>query len=168
MHRGNKKLVKGIPRKSPDTLSGRHPITTTYYTDFSAKPQQISTKNYDYELQAEVVVVSSEFSGNQDMLLDRFNGSFMLIAENYKAVRLKGKIGDITDYQAGKDSVGRQHRDRKYASYLVVVTDSHGEIIDHKIPEKWLFENLKKLPDDSCFYKTGTRTDPSRPKPFGC
>ena len=157
-------------RAYPETRSGKHPMTTTYHTDFSAKIRQTSTKNYDHELQAEVFVVGAEFGGDQYMLLDRFKSTFMLTAENHKSIRVKGKTVDITDYQVGKDSFGWQHRGRKYSSYLVVITDSRGEIIGHKTPKKWLFENfenLKKLPVDSYFDNTCTRVDPSRPKPFG-
>ena len=33
----------------------------------------------------------------------------------------------------------------KYASYLVVVTDKRGLVIDYKTSKDWLFENLASL-----------------------
>ncbi len=71
------------------------------------------------------------------------------------------------EFLIGHDTVGREARGCKYSSYLVVVTDSRGDIIAHKTPKKWLFENyenLKEIPVGRYIDKTCTRVRPTRPK----
>jgi len=55
---------------------------------------------------------------------------------------------------------------KRPVSYLVVVTDERGEIIQHATPNKWIFEhleNLRKMPVGRFMDKTCTRVHPERP-----
>jgi hypothetical protein len=120
-------------------------------------------------LQVEVFAIGAEVGGDKYILLDRQKHRFTPAKENQRSGKFSGETVVLTDYQVGNDTWGRQHRGQKYASYLVVVTDSRGKIIAHETPKKWLFENLKNLreiPVGRYFDKTCTRVGPTRPKRF--
>jgi len=155
-------------RVYPESL-GNQPRPTSYNYVFSAKIKQTSTKSYDQELQIEIFAIGAEFGGNSYILLDRQKHSFTPTKENQRSARFEGKTVVLTDYLIGNDTIGRQHRGRKYASYLVVVTDSRGKIIAHETSKKWLFENLENLrqvPAGKYIDKTCTRIGPTRPRRF--
>ncbi len=155
-------------RVYPEDL-GLQPLPTSSYYVFSTKIKQTSTKNYDQELQVELFAIGAEFGGDRYILLDRQKHLFTPTKKNQRSGRFEGKTVELTDYLIGNDTIGRQHRGRKYSSYLVVVTDARGEIIAHETPKKWLFdnlENLREVPVGKCIDKTCTRVGPTRPKRF--
>jgi hypothetical protein len=159
---------KSLQRVYPESL-GSQPRPTSYNYVFSAKIKQISTKNYDQELQVEVFAIGAEVDGDKYILLDRQKHRFTPTRENQRSGKFSGESVVLTDYQVGNDTWGRQHRGQKYASYLVVITDSRGEIIAQETPKKWLFEhleNLREIPVGRYFDKTCTRVGPTRPKRF--
>ena len=147
----------------PFTLSQEIP-RTSYFT-FKTTIKKISTKPYDQGLAAEYFAIGQEFSGATHLLLEHRTESFVLSKKNGNKFELSGKPVEIMDY-ASKNG---QRRGDKYEGYLVVVTDSRGEIIAHKASSEKFFENLENLRrvpvgryfDDEC-----NRVPPSRPKPF--
>ena len=159
---------KSRQRVYPESLSNQ-PRPTSYNYVFSAKIKQISTKRYDQELQVEVFVIGAEIGGNKYILLDRHKHRFTPTKENQRFGQFEGENVVLTDYLIGTNQIGRQHRGRKYSSFLVVVTDSRGKIIAHETPKKWLFENLENLrgvPVGRYFDKTCTRVGPTPPRRF--
>ena len=162
-------------RDFPSAVNGKY--DTTYllpkmlYYDFSVDIRQTSAGVYNHELRAELFVVGSDLNeSGKYILLDRQEGSFTLTKEGQRSFTLKGKKSvELSMFQMGSIQSGRQFRGRKYASYLVVVTDSRGEIIAHGAPKKWMFESLEKLRKLSVgnyFDNTCTRTGAPRPKPY--
>jgi len=149
-----------------ETLFSTDPPPSSAHYVFSAKIKQTSTKSYDQELQVEVFAIGAEVDGDKYILLDRLKSSFTPTKENQRSGRFEGKTVELIDYLIGGDTVGWLHRGRKYASYLVVVTDSRGKIIAHETPKKWLFENLENLrqvPVGTYFDETCTRVSPPPP-----
>ena len=155
-------------RTYPDTLSTD--IPRSFYYDFSATIKQTSPGSYDHELQVEVFTIGAEVGrGDRHILLDRHESPFLLTKENRRTVRVGGETVELIDYFAGNARIGKRHRGRKYASYLVVVTDERGKIIAYETPKKWLFENLENLreiPVGRYFDDTCTRVGPTRPKSY--
>jgi len=148
---------------------GNRPIPTQYNYVFSTTIKQTSTKDYDQELTVELFTIGAEVGGDNYILLDHQKGRFIPARENQRSYRLEGESVKVTDYLVGTAVIGYQHRGEKYASYLVVVTDSRGKIVGHETPKKWLFENLenlRKVPVGKCIDETCTRVGPSRPKRF--
>jgi len=155
-------------RVYPESLGTRRPTMLRYV--FSAKIKQMSTKSYDHELQAEIFVIGAEIGGDNYILLDRQQHAFTLNKENQRFGRLSsGKTVEVIDYLLGNNTIGLRHRGMKYASYLVVITDSRGKIIAHETPKKWLFknlENLREVPVGKCIDKTCNRIAPTPPKRY--
>jgi len=149
-------------RYTPDLFENELP--SSFYTSFSASVKQTSSGSYDHELVVEFFAIGTEIHGNNYILLDRQEHRFVLTDKNKRSTKFKGRTIQLTDYQ-----IKQFRRGRKYASFLVVVTDARGKIIAHETPKKWLFENLenlKQVPLGKCFDKTCTRIGPTRPKPF--
>ncbi|MEN8256024.1 MAG: hypothetical protein ABFR33_11210, partial [Verrucomicrobiota bacterium] len=130
---------------------------------FTAKLKQVSAGTYNHELQVEFFVFGEEVDGNNYILFDRQEGSFTPAKENERSFRLSGNKVEVSAY----DNYYGQMRGTKYGGYLVVVTDSHGKIIDHGTSHKWLPDilgQLRALPLGKHFDKTGTRVMPPRPR----
>jgi hypothetical protein len=149
----------------PDVVpewAGRDPRPKAMRYTFSTTVKQVSTGSYNHELQAEFFAIGAEIHGDRFILLDRKKTSFTPCAENNRSVRFSGETVELPDF-----IIGSQHRGQKYSSFLVVVTDARGEIIAHKTPKKWLFENLenlKKVPVGKYIDETCTRVHPTRPQ----
>ena len=128
---------------------------------FGAKLKQTSTGEYNHELTVEFFAIGAENFGDRFVLLDRRESRFTPTVENKRSHEFYGKTVRLTSYAFYGDFKGM-----KYASYLVVVTDSRGKIIAHQTPKKWLFENLenlRNLPVGCYMDETCIRTYPSRP-----
>jgi hypothetical protein len=150
----------------PDSRLNQPVPESTDYT-FSAKVKQVSTKPYNFELQVELFVIGAEVNGDKYILLDHQKGSFIPTEENKRSFKISGKPVELTEFIIGHEAVGMESRGQKYSSYLVVVTDSRGEIIAHESPKKWLFENygnLKNIPVGAYIDKTCKRVRPTRPR----
>jgi hypothetical protein len=153
----------------PDPLPGwasKYPRPTALNYIFSATIEQGSTGSYDQELHAEFFAIGAEDNGNHYILLDRQKCTFTPTRENNRSVRLSGDPVELQKFIVGAEGTGWDKRGEKYSSFLVVVRDSRGEIIAHKTPKKWLFENLEnleKLSRGNYFDKTCSRVRPTRP-----
>ncbi len=154
----------------PDVVpewTGRFPRPKAIRYTFSTTVKQASTGSYNHELQVEFFAIGAEIYGDRYILLDRQKTRFTPGAEKNRSVRFSGGTVELPDFMIGTNGDGWQHRGKKYASFLVVVTDERGKIIAHETPKKWLFdnlENLKKVPVGKYFDKTCTRVHPTRPK----
>ena len=58
-------------------------------------------------------------------------------------------------------------RGKKYAGYLITVSDKRGKVIQYRASKPWLWENienLKDMPVGRYMDKTCTRVHPTSPK----
>jgi hypothetical protein len=128
---------------------------------FTANLEQTSVRSYGSELQVEFFAIGEEIDGDNYILLDRQQSSFIPDKANERSHRFSGKAVRMMDY-----TFGRQRRGEKYGGYLITVTDERGRIIDYGSSHKWLYENLEKLkeiPVGRHFNKAGNRVHPPRP-----
>ena len=148
----------------PDTVSLAAPPRSSYFT-FKVTVKKKSTRPYDQPLTAEYFAIGQEFSGATHRLLEYRKEAFVLDKENRNQVTFSGNPVEIVDYSCANG----QRRGEKFEGYLVVVTDSRGEIIAHKASSELFFqnlENLRKVPVGKYFDDNGNRVAPSRPKPY--
>ncbi|QBG46746.1 hypothetical protein EGM51_04800 [Verrucomicrobia bacterium S94] len=139
------------------------PPRSLYYT-FSTQIRQLSPNPYNHELTAEIFVMAAEVDGDKNILIDYRKEPFRLTDENGRVVNIPGvQEVMLTSYLAP----GGMWRGEKFAGYLIVVTDTRGEIIAHTETREWWFEkleNLRKVPVGKTFDKEGNRCWPTRPK----
>lgn len=139
------------------------PPRSLYYT-FSTQIKQLSPNPYNHELTAEVFVMAVEVDGDQNILVDYRKEPFRLTEENGRVVDIAGaKDYMITSYLAPSG----MWRGEKFAGYLIVITDTRGEIIAHSTNREWWFEkleNLRQVPVGKTFDDEGNRCWPTRPK----
>jgi len=129
---------------------------------FGTKLKQTSSGLYSHELQIEFFAVGAELGGNNYILLDRQESTFIPTKENNQSHRFKGKSVELMDFV-----LDSQRRGKKYSGFLITITDERGKIIDYRASNEWLFENLdnlKKLPVGRYMDKTCTRVHPTSPK----
>jgi hypothetical protein len=130
--------------------------------DFRATIGQRSTRIYPHDLAAEYFAVGREIDGGNYILLDYQTKSFQLLEGSRSVVELTGKTVELTDYY-----MQGFHRGERYKGYLIVVTDSRGEIISHKTSSENFFknlENLRRVPVGKYFDDDCNRTQPTRLK----
>ena len=131
---------------------------------FTAKIKQVSVGSYPHELHIEFFAIGEEIDGNNYILLDHQENTFVPIEKKRNEYHtFSGRRVRLYDYEFFED--GR--RGQQYGGYLVLVTDSRGKIIEHKSSYNWLFEKreeLEKLGLMNHFDKTCTRVHPPRPK----
>ena len=129
---------------------------------FSVKLKQDTSAVYNHELTVEFFAIGAEIDGDNFILLDRQESSFIPSEENKRSHAFSGDTITLTDF----DHINGLRRGQRYSSYLIVVTDSRGEIIQYETPKKWLFEhleNLKKVPVGKHIDETCTRVLPISP-----
>lgn len=153
------------PRVYPPILywDDGEPPRSLYYT-FSTQIKQTSANPYDHQLTAEIFVMAVEADGGKNILLDRRTESFHLTVENKRVVNIQGAEDlMLTNYIAP----GGKRRGEKYAGYMIVVTDSRGEVVAHKATREWWYEkidNIRNVPVSKTFDEEGKRCWPTRPK----
>jgi len=128
---------------------------------FTAKLEQTSAGLYNHELKVEFFAIGEEVEGDNYILLDRQKSRFTPTKENGRSHAFHGNAVRLTKYDLW------EARGKKYGGYLVVVTDSRGEIIDYGSSHKWLLGilgNLRQLPIGKHMDKTGVRVFPPSPK----
>lgn len=130
---------------------------------FTAKLKQTSSGSYNHELHVEFFAIGEEIDGDNYILLDRQESTFVPGRYTDDFFKFSGRRVRMFDYEFFQD--GR--RGQKYGGYLIIVTDPRGKIIAHESPYPWLFKNveaLKELPVGKHFDKSCTRVFPPRPK----
>ena len=133
---------------------------------FSVRVKQNSAKSYNHELNVEYYAIGAEIDGDNYILLDRQEESFTPTEENNRSHAFSGDLVTLTDF----DHINGLRRGQRYSSYLVVVTDSRGEVIQYETPKKWLYEhldNLRQVPVGKCIDETCTRVLPTPPPGYG-
>jgi hypothetical protein len=150
-----------FPQKYKAYNPAQLPTAFDYF--FTAKLKQISAGSYNHKLHVEVFVIGLERDGHNYILLDRLGSTFVPAEQEDLSYQFTGRTVRLYDYEFEED--GR--RGQSYGSYLVIITDSRGEIIAYKTPKNWLYdivEPLRALSIRAHFDKTGIRVFPPRPK----
>ncbi|RKX37562.1 MAG: hypothetical protein DRP64_16980, partial [Verrucomicrobia bacterium] len=128
------------------------------------KIEKLNTTPYTRELKVELFSIADEIDGDNFVLLDRQEGTFVLSRENGGIHEFWGQKSRMRDYM---DFVGNR-RGRKFKGHMIVITDERGEIIAQNITNDWfldIIEPLRELPLGRHFDKTGTRVFPPRALP---
>lgn len=142
-------------------------VPQSYYFSFWVKVKQISSGDYNHNLHLEYFVIGEEVDGHNYILLHREDFDFTLPQGVRTYTTAKSAPVEVMSFITFDDL--KQHRGQKYGTYLVIITDSRGEIIAYESPSKWLFkivESLREVPVKKHFDKTGTRVGPPRPKRY--
>ena len=148
-------------RVFPESLST---LPRALYYDFSTEIKQTSAKLYNHELIAEMFIIAKEIDGDKRILIDYQRIPFTLTQGSKSVFEIKGKRAELLDYV-----IRGQRRGEKYDGYLIVVTDSRGEIIKVKASDEKLLkklENLRKVPISKYFDDDCNRCYPSSPDRF--
>ncbi len=133
---------------------------------FTTKLKQSSSGVYNHELNVEFFAVGKEIDGNNYVLFDRKENSFVPASAVGRSHSFSGDAVPVRSFEVDG---WIDRRGVKYGGYLVVVTDKRGKIIDHGTSNKWLLDildELRKFPIGRHFDKSGTRVFPPRPKPL--
>ena len=132
---------------------------------FEAQLKQGSTGNYPHELLVEYFAIGEEVDGNNYVLVDRQQSTFLPSRENGKS----HSFHSVKPIRLQSLSMGGSMpmRGTKYGGYLITITDQNEKIIQYKTPYgDWMFENLenlKKIPVGKHFNKHCVRVGPPRP-----
>ena len=140
--------------------------------DFPAKIMDYSFKvrvklmdklKYHYPLTVEYFAIGSELEGDNYVLWQRGQQTFVPSKEN--GCELEFSTDSLRRITSAMQ-VGNRMRGEKYDGYIVTVTDQRGEIIAHRESHKFLFtylDRLKNLPITRHFDNTCSRVAPPRP-----
>jgi hypothetical protein len=137
-------------------------LPSAVYNDVTAVVKQKSTRPYKHPLTIEFFVVGEEKSGDKYILLDYKKEEFRLEEGSKSVFKLPSKTIELTEYTMNGQLLGQL-----YEGYMIVISDSRGEVIAHKAKtQKWYesIENLRKLPVGKYFNDIGERSWPTRPK----
>jgi hypothetical protein len=151
------------PRQFGDTFSGEAPPVRSNFYTFTTKIRQTSTRPYGFGLSAELFVIGSEIGGDKRILLDHQMADFTLTKENNLAFEFSGREVELIDY-----IVSGERRGVKYDGFMVIITDSRGEVVTYQAPSESLYEklgNLRKLKVGWYFDKECIRCLPTPPEP---
>lgn len=150
------------PPLSPYEGIEQRPLQLFDYT-FGAELKQTSAGTYEHKLKVEYFAIGEEVDGDNYVLLDRGEDSFIPSEPGKEKFSFSGEPVRI---RAMAFRASAPVRGVKYGSFLIVVTDKRGEIIQYKTPKDWLFDiaaELRELPVGKHFNKAGERTYPPRP-----
>ncbi len=152
------------PRKFGETFNGTAPpVRGSFYT-FTARVKQTSRRLYGHPLTAEFFAIGDEIGGQKHILLDYQQTNFTLTEESDYSFKFSGAPVEMLDY-----TINNERRGQRYGGYLVVVTDSRGEIIAYQTPSEKLYRNLDNLRNIRVgwyFDKECNRCLPTPPEPF--
>jgi hypothetical protein len=151
---------------------GTYPREPEQHGNFGLRVKQTSSGAYQHELKAELFVVGQQIGvpDRQCFILDRQEFSFQFSEENKRVYEF------MSERQVRLENWGFAYSDSKavergelYYGYLVVITDSRGEIVAVQSSKTWLkenFENLRKLRVGNFFDRKCIRSFPGRPVPL--
>lgn len=130
---------------------------------FGAKIRQTSARAYSHEVNAELFAFGQQrIDDRKYMLLDHLTSSFVPGEADEQSHVFKGNPVELMSYDTA------QPMGRKYADYLLILTDERGEIIQQHASANWIFPNLGKLRNlkvGDFLDKTGARVYPTGPGP---
>ncbi|MDF7807741.1 SHD1 domain-containing protein [Pontiellaceae bacterium B12219] len=152
------------PRKFGPTEGARELTARANFYNFATRVKQTSTRPYGQPLTIEYFAIGDEIGGQKNILLDYQRDSFSLTEENDYSFELSGPPVELIDY-----NLNEERRGKRYSGFLVVITDSRGEVIAYQTPSENLYRNLDNLRkihvgwyfDDDC-----NRCLPTPPRPF--
>jgi len=155
-----------IPPQQRETYLAYTDMVRQYKYVFGTRLKQSTTKSYPHELRVELFAFGEEVDGDNYILLDRQQSTFIPSKENQgfhefyslKPVRI----------QTRAIRSAAPMRGTKYGGFLITITDERGKIIQYKTSHDWMIdilENLKDFPLGKHFNKKGIRVCPPRPGP---
>ena len=149
--RFDEKSLKGIP-------------VVNYFT-FGARVEQRSAGAYNHEVNIEFFAIGAQrHHNNKYILLDHQITSFTPTDENKRSFEFwSPRTVELEEYSI----YSYETRGKKYDTYLIILTDKNGEVIETKSEKKWPLENLenlRKLTIGSFMDDTCVRVYPGRPK----
>ncbi|VGO22291.1 SHD1 domain-containing protein [Pontiella sulfatireligans] len=150
-------------RTYPPTYNDDELPRQTFYT-FTVKIKQTSSKVYTKPLTVELFIIGDENAGDKSILFHYQKEQFYL--EQGSASLFEVTTDEIT---ATEFILVGQLRGDAYNGYMVIVTDSRGEVVAYKAKkEEWfkIADNLRTLPVGKTFDENGERTWPTRPRRF--
>jgi len=103
--------------------------------------KKATTRPYSGELSAEMVVVGKEYRTDYFVVLDKASTTFKLTKETGEIHAFKSSRVHLHVY----DSSSSGKHGTEYHGFLVVVSDSHGNVIDIKASRDSFKENSDKL-----------------------
>ena len=152
------------PRKFGDTQNGSAPPVRANFYTFATEIKQTSTRPYGFGLTAEMFAIGAEIGGDKQIMLDYQKADFTLSEENDMRFKFAGPAVELVDYV-----INNERKGKKYDTFLVVITDSRGEIIAYKTPSENLYRNLdrlRKIRVGWYFDKDCNRALPTPPEPY--
>ncbi|MEN8256139.1 MAG: SHD1 domain-containing protein, partial [Verrucomicrobiota bacterium] len=128
------------------------------------KIEKINMKPYTKKLKVELFSIAQEIDGDNYVLLDRKEGTFIPSEENDGCYELWGKKAYMKDYH---DTYAPPLRRRglKYKGHMILVIDERGKIIAQDISNDWMLDIidfLREFPVGRHFSKKGQRVYPPR------
>jgi hypothetical protein len=111
----------------------------------------------------EIFIIGEENAGDKNLLFYYQKEGFNL-KRSSSTFELKCEEVTVTEYV-----LNGQLRGDAFKGYMIIVTDSRGEVIASKATkDEWLVlaDNLRKLPVGKTFDENGERCWPTRPKRF--
>ncbi|MEN7973885.1 MAG: SHD1 domain-containing protein [Verrucomicrobiota bacterium] len=132
------------------------------------KIEKTNQKPYTKELKVELFSIADEIDGDNYILLDRQEGTFVPSEEPEERYELWGKKTYLRDYiDVPIAAAASNRRGERFKGHMVVVTDERGVIIAQSISNDWMLEIidfLRTFPVGRHFSKAGERVYPPRAK----
>lgn len=148
-------------RVFPDSLSD---LPSSQFFQFKAIVKQKSSQSYNHDLQIEFFVIGEEKAGDRFILLDYQKENFRLSDGSRSVYELSSRKVELIAFE-----MNGQNRGDVYRGYMIVITDSRGEVIAYTSKrEDWYqnIDNLRQVPISKLFDDECNRAWPTRPKRF--
>ncbi len=134
---------------------------------FGIRLDQTSAGAYNHEVNIEFFAIGAQRrQNNKYILLDHQTSSFVPSKENKRSCEFwSPRVVSLEEYSVA----GGPTRGKKYDTYLIILTDKNGKVIEAKSEKKWPLANieaLRKLSVGSFMDTTCARVYPGRPKPL--
>ncbi len=160
---------KSKPRQVSNRFGARSlaNMPVVNYFTFGIRCAQRSAGVYNHEVNIEFFAIGAQRRhNNKYILLDHQTGSFVPSNENKRSYEFwSTRRVELEEYSVARGPT----RGKKYDTYLIIITDKNGTIIEAKSEKKWPLENLenlRKLSVGNFMDTTCARVYPGRPKPL--
>ena len=160
-----KSKLRQVSNRFGDRSLANMPVVN-YFT-FGVRLAQRSAGAYNHEVNIEFFAIGAQRrNNNKYILLDHQTSSFIPSDENDRSYEFwSPRRVELEEYAVA----GGPTRGKKYDTYLIILTDKNGKVIEAKSEKKWPLENLenlRKLSIGNFMDTTCTRVYPGRPKPL--
>ena len=150
-------------------------IPVVHLFTFGARVGQTSAGSYNHEITVEFFAIGAQrHHNNKYILLDHQTSSFIPSKEKNRSFEFwSPRIVELEEYaiqgawSSGGSVDSYETRGKKYDTYLIIISDKNGKIIETKSENKWPLENLenlRKLSVGNFMDTTCMRVYPGRPK----